>query len=245
MKRGMMHSLISRNFLVVMLGLVMTGIAQADDACPVGVLPGSPGTPETTLNDEFGPGTSDKTNCLSKREGIKVVMQLNKSCRDSYATHATGKNGKPTGEISKVVNNVANCDGNRPYALGNLKNMLKDLKTTNGIAPEDIDIRVVVHSGGGYLLLNDAGFDGDGNYIASGRNKFQGDVESLMAEGVRFLFCQNTTRGFIKNKTLPGQDLIDSTGGATAQLIPGVEYVTAGVTAISDLQQQGFKYIQP
>jgi intracellular sulfur oxidation DsrE/DsrF family protein len=230
---------------IALLGLLMAGTVQADDACPVGVLPGSPGTPETTLNDEFGPGTSDKTTCLESRENIKIVMQLNKSCRDSYASHPVGINGKPTGDVSRVINNVANCALNRAYALGNLRNMLKDLKITNGIAPEDIDIRVVVHSGGGYVLLNDAGFDGAGNYIASGRNKFQSQVEDLMAEGVRFFFCQNTTRGFIRNGTLPGPDLIDSTGGATAQLIPGVEYVTAGVTAISDLQEQGYRYVQP
>ena len=230
---------------IAVLGLLMAGAVQAEDACPVGVLPGSPGTPETTLNDEFGPGTSDKTTCLENRENIKIVMQLNKSCRDSYASHPVGKNGKPTGDVSKVINNIANCALNRPYALGNLTNMLKDLKTTNGIAPEDIDIRVVVHSGGGYLMLNDAGFDGAGNYIASGRNKFQTKVEELMADGVRFFFCQNTTRGFIRNGTLPGPDLIGGTGGATAQLIPGVEYVTAGVTAISDLQEQGYRYVQP
>ncbi|MEA3278329.1 MAG: hypothetical protein U9Q81_24155 [Pseudomonadota bacterium] len=32
---------------------------------------------------------------------------------------------------------------------------------------------------------------------------------------------------------------------ATDQLIEGVEYVTAGVTAIADFQDQGYKYVQP
>ena len=218
-------------------GQLMAGTAQANDACPVGVLPGSPGTPETTLNDEFGPGTSELTTCLSSRENIKIVMQLNKSCRDSYATHPVGTNGKPTEEVSKVVNDIANCATNRAYALGNLRNMWKDLTITNGIPEEEIDIRVVVHSGGGYQMLQDEGYDGNGDWV-TGRNKFQGQVEELMDLGVRFLFCQNTTRGFIRNGTLPA-------GDATAQLIEGVEYVTAGVTAISDLQQQGFRYVQP
>lgn len=222
---------------IAVLGLLMAGTVQAEDACPVGVLPGSPGTPETTLDLEFGEGTSDKTTCLSKREDIKIVMQLNKSCRDSYATHPTGTNGKPTGDVSRVVNNIANCADNRAYALGNLRNMLKDLEITNGIAPEDIDIRVVVHSGGGYQMLKDAGLDGNGVW-KEGRNKFQSQVEDLMGQGVRFFFCQNTTRGFIRNGTLPA-------GDATAQLIDGVEYVTAGVTAISDLQEQGYRYVQP
>jgi intracellular sulfur oxidation DsrE/DsrF family protein len=233
-----MHSLNVRNFLgsIALFGFVMVGTAQADD-CPVGVLPGSPGTPETTLDEEFGPGTSELTNCLTNRENVKIVMQLNKSCRDSYATHPVGTNGKPTGDASRVVNNIANCADNRAYALGNLRNMIKDLKITNGIVSEDLDIKVVVHSGGGYVLLKDAGYDGAGNYI-EGRNKFQSQVEDLMDEGVRFFFCQNTTRGFIRNGTLPA-------GDATAQLIDGVEYVTAGVTAISDLQEQGYRYVQP
>ena len=241
-----MRTCIPRSYigLIAVLGLLVAGTVQAEDACPVGVLPGSPGTPETTLNDEFGSGTSEMTTCLENRENIKIVMQLNKSCRDSYASHPVGTNGKPTGDVSKVINNIANCALNRPYALGNLTNMLKDLKTTNGIDPSEIDIRVVVHSGGGYQMLKDTGYDGSGNLI-EGRNKFQPKVEELMAEGVRFFFCQNTTRGFIRNGTLPGSDLIDGTGGATAQLIPGVEYVTAGVTAISDIQEQGYRYVQP
>lgn len=197
--------------------------------------------PSDDLNTEFGEGTSEKTTCLSNTEDINLVMQLNKSCRDSYVGHPVGKNGKPTGDISKIINNVATCS--RPYALGNLMNMLKDYEITNGVDPEDIDIKVIVHSGGGFLMLNDEGYDGNGNYL-TGRNQFQGKVEALMDMGVRFYFCQNTTRGFIKKGILPAA-ADDVPGGATAQLIEGVEYVTAGVTALADLQDQGYRYVQP
>ena len=64
-----------------------------------------------------------------------------------------------------------------------------------------------------------------------------------MARGVKFYFCQNTTRGFINNGTLPAAN--EAEGGATAQLIDGVEYVTAGVTSISEFQQRGYEYVQP
>ena len=191
--------------------------------------------PSDDLNIEFGDGTSDKTTCLSNTDDIKVVMQLNKSCRDSYASHPVGKNGKPTGDISKIINNIATCS--RPYALGNLINMLKDYTDTNGVAPKEIDIKVIVHSGGGFLMLKNDGYDGNGNYL-TGRNKFQGKVQALMDMGVKFYFCQNTTRGFIKKGILPY-------GDATAQLINDVEYVTAGVTALADLQELGYKYVQP
>lgn len=226
----------SKKLLLIGLFLVFNAQqASADDECPVGLVSGM------ELNQEFGTGTDDKTTCLSKLEEIKIVMQLNKPCRDSYATHPLGKNGKPTGEISKVVNNVANCS--RPYALGNLNNMLKDYTITNGIEDNDIDIKVIVHSGGGYLLLKDEGYDGNGALLTS-RNKFQPVVEALMDRGVRFYFCQNTTRGFIKKGILPGYDDFVE-GGANAQLIDRIEYVTAGVTAIADLQEQGYKYVQP
>jgi intracellular sulfur oxidation DsrE/DsrF family protein len=88
------------------------------------------------------------------------------------------------------------------------------------------------------LLLKDDVLDAAGDVIESGRNKFEREVKNLMERGVKFYFCQNTTRGFIKNGTLPS-------GNATAQLIDGVEYVTAGVTAISDFQSQGYRYVQP
>lgn len=173
-----------------------------------------------TLNEEFGPGTDALTSCLTNTDDVKIVMQLNQACRDSYATHPVGKNGKPTGEMSQVVNNVASC--NRPYALGNLGNMLDDLEITNGV--ENYDIKVVVHSGGGFLMLKG--------------NKFEQDVVDLMEAGVEFYFCQNTVRSFMAKGILPA-------GDATANIIPGVQYVTAGVTAISDLQDQGYRYVQP
>ena len=104
-------------------------------------------------------------------------------------------------QAKKSCVSAANCT--RPYALGNLVNMLKDYTITNGIAASEIDIKVVVHSEGGFLLLKDEGYDGNGNPV-TGRNKFQTNVEALMDDGVKFYFCQNTTRGFIKKGILLG-----------------------------------------
>jgi intracellular sulfur oxidation DsrE/DsrF family protein len=116
--------------------------------------------------------------------------------------------------------------------------MINDYEITYGmVAGRDYEIVAVVHSGGGNLLLKDESYNGAGGLV-TGRNKFQQEVMNLMDRGVKFYFCQNTTRGFIRNGTLPA-------GNATAQLIPGVEYVTAGVTAISDFQDQGYRYVQP
>jgi intracellular sulfur oxidation DsrE/DsrF family protein len=185
--------------------------------CPVGLVN------DKTLNDEFGPGTDGLTRCLSQRTHVKVVMQVNRFCRDSVPN--------------------ADCASNRAYALGNLRNMIKDYEITHGmVAGRDFKIVAVVHSGGGWLMLKDEGFDGDGNPV-SGRNQFQSQVEDLIDMGVDFYFCQNTTRGFVAKNILP--DTTDTAGGATAELIDGVNYTTAGVTAIADFQSLGYRYVQP
>jgi len=215
--------------------LAFSGVASAgeenlggasNNECPVGLVNGM------TLDDEFGNGTSDLTKCLDRRHNVKVVMQINKPCRDSYVVDG------------QVKNTVAYCkrdsekdlDFGRSYALGNINNMIKDYEITHGmVAGKDYEIAAIVHSGGGYLLLKDGGENGKGG---TNFNKFEPEVKNLMDRGVKFYFCQNTTRGFINNMTLPA-------GDATAQLIEGVEYVTAGVTSIAEFQQRGYEYVQP
>ena len=56
-------------------------------------------------------------------------------------------------------------------------------------------------------------------------------------------FLQNTTRGIIRNNTLPSA--VEGAGGATAGLIDGVKYTTAGVTALAGFQQLGYACVQP
>ncbi|MCG6900799.1 MAG: DsrE family protein [Gammaproteobacteria bacterium] len=150
-------------------------------------------------------------------------------------------------ESGNVKNNIAKCAGSddsntldfgRSYALGNINNMIKDYEYTYELeAGKDFEIVAVVHSGGGYLLLKDEYVD-DSGAVKTGRNKFEQEVKNLMGRGVKFYFCQNTARSFMKKGILPA-------GDATKELIDGVEYVTAGVTAISDFQSDGYKYVQP
>lgn len=74
-------------------------------------------------------------------------------------------------------------------------------------------------------------------------NPFAAQVEGLMARRVKFYFCRNTTRGFIRNGILPNYQ---QTGvSATEQLIPGMLYTTAGLTSIADFEAQGYQYIEP
>lgn len=216
------------------VGLGCTGTASAggdhdrhgrgENECPVGLLHG------LTLDEEFGGGTQDLTRCLERRHKVKVVIQINKFCRDS----------------------VADADCNRPYALGNITNMLNDYETTHGMKPgKDFEVVAIVHSGGGGLVLQNGYkfediLDKDGNpgkgWVTIS-NQFQGLVEELMGRGVQFFFCQNTTRGYMNAGKLPSNQ--QGEGSATAAMIPGVEYTTAGVTAIADYESKGYSYVQP
>ena len=204
------------------------GVADlGNNACPAGLVSG------LTLDEEFGPDSEGLTRCLERRNNVKVVIQVNQFCRDTW------------NKAGDRVRKITDCDSGRAYALGNIKNMLNDYETTHGMTPgRDFELIAVVHSGGGDLILQDGYTFTDavkGDVTIS--NPFQADVETLLDRGVRFLFCQNTTRGFMRNGKLPSYN--DGEGSATDAMIPGVEYTTAGVTAIADLQSQGYTYVQP
>jgi intracellular sulfur oxidation DsrE/DsrF family protein len=198
-----------------------------NNACPVGLVSG------LELDEEFGPGTQELTRCLERRHNVKVVIQVNQFCRDTW------------NKAGDRVRKITDCDPGRAYALGNIKNMLNDYEITHGMRPgKDFEVVAVVHSGGGDLILQDGYTFTDidkGDITIS--NPYQADVETLLERGVRFLFCQNTTRGFIRNGKLPSYD--QGEGSATDAMIPGIEYTTAGVTAIADLQSKGYDYVQP
>jgi intracellular sulfur oxidation DsrE/DsrF family protein len=190
------------------------------------------------LNDEFGAGTTAMTRCLVDQNKPKVVMQINLACRDSYVD----------GDV--VKNDVGHCANNRAYALGNIRNMIKDYEGSHGI--DNWEIVAVVHSGGwgvlvkdGYEFTNIPGEGGPQSGVKTLSNQFQSQVSDLIDEGVRFLFCQNTTRGMITRGNLPTVAESAGGGGATEALIDGVEYTTAGVTAIADFQKRGYSYVQP
>ena len=126
----------------------------------------------------------------------------------------------------------------KPYAVGNMQNAIKDYEITAGIKRDDYEMVAIVHSGGWPLILDnnvpDAPADvvqpAGGDYGHATENPFQKQVEDLIANGVKVYFCQNTAR---------------SKKVKYHQMIPGVEFVTAGVTAIADFQSQGFSYVQP
>ena len=203
-------------------GLGVTGLASAaghNNECPVGVLPNSPGDPSTTLNMEFGDGTSDLTRCISRRNNVKLLVQINQYCSGAL---------KPDGSCG------------RAYALHNIYNVIADYEVTYGMRPgKDYEIVAIVHSGGGPLVVK----NGTNGVVV---NEFESQVQDLMNKGVKFYFCMNTTRGMQAQGKLPADATsalvtsVDSNG-----VEHSVGYVTAGITALADFQQRGYEYVQP
>lgn len=108
---------------------------------------------------------------------------------------------------------------NAPYAVGNILNHIVDFEKTHGMTSENYEIVVVVHSSGWPLVLN-----GAANPYASAM------TDLVSRDGVKVLFCQNTAAK--KNVKL-------------ADMIPGIGFTTSGVSALSDLQEAGYRYVQP
>ena len=113
-----------------------------------------------------------------------------------------------------------------PYAVGNIVNHIKDFETTHGMKTRDYDIVVIVHSAGWKLVLNNSALEKH-----STDNPFQAAMEDLVARpSVKVYFCQNTAHS--KDVKL-------------ANMIEGIGFVTSGVSAIADLQEEGYRYVQP
>ena len=126
------------------------------------------------------------------------------------------------------MDNLLNAECTRPYALLNVTKMIEDYEITHGMKPgRDYEMAVIAHTKGGPLMLKD-----------ETKNQFKSHVETLLKQGVKFYLCQNATRSMIKKGLLPA-------GDATVNIIDGVEYVTAGITAVVDFQYQGYVYVQP
>jgi intracellular sulfur oxidation DsrE/DsrF family protein len=189
---------------------------RGNDECPVGLVSG------LTMDDEFGPGTQDLTHCIKKRHDVKMVVQINQFCTNAATPESCAAS---------------------PYGLGNIRNILDDYEITHGMKPgKDYEMVVVLHSPGGRMALKDTHVNGAGNVLTN-RNPFEQTIRGLMARGVKFYFCQNTTRAFLGNGLLPRYL---ATGiSATDQMIEGIEYTTAGLTSIADFQARGYQYIQP
>ena len=114
----------------------------------------------------------------------------------------------------------------KPYALGNVLNQITDLEVTHGIKASQYEIVLVIHAGGWNMVLDPAKGHPD-----AASNIFSAKVAGLVKRpNVKVLFCQNTASA---NKI------------TLDQMIAGIGFVTSGVSAITDLQEVGYQYVQP
>jgi intracellular sulfur oxidation DsrE/DsrF family protein len=126
----------------------------------------------------------------------------------------------------------------RMYGFRNLPNIINDLEITHGV--KRWEIAVVIHSGGYPFVLDPDATNPHPNAYLNDQvvnAPFPGQgltgaevVEKLIGMGVDVYFCLNTAAAL--NIT-------------TDQILPGVQFVPAGLTSIVDFQYDGFKYVQP
>jgi len=177
-------------------------------------------------NDDItnNPNLSNNTDCpVGLVSGIPLDEEFGAGTSEVTRCLRQQTNIKVVYQINQACKNA---DCSKPYATGNITNAINDYQITHGLqAGTDYDVVAIVHSKGYPLVL-----DNSSTNPHPDENPFQEQVQSLLDQGVTVYFCQNTAR---KNGVM-----ID-------QMIPGIQFVTAGVTAIADYQLRGYAMIQP
>ena len=179
-------------------------------------------------------------------DGRRDVAANEVACPASSTQHAGGVSGltldqefapgvgeltecNPTRHDAKVVFQLnSNANG---YGLGNIRNVIGDYEITHGmVRGRDYELAAIVRSGGSKMVVKDG--------VNNNANACQKQVEDLIAKGVKFYFCQNTTRPYLANGRL-------TRGLVKDQVIDGVGWVTSGLGAIADFQRNGWTSVQP
>lgn len=172
---------------------------------------------------------ADDTNC-------PVAAQ-----QDMNARFGLTSSGQPTSAITqclsvrkkiKVVVNVSNKEINAAknisQQINNVQNMVSNYETMYGIAAgeDGYQIAVIAHGAGGRFLLND-----DAHLRTYGTvNTTKAAMEALINKGVNVIMCQNTMK---------------ANNWVSADLLPGVTEVPAGVTGVTDYGMQGWVVLTP
>ena len=124
--------------------------------------------------------------------------------------------------LNKLCANTACTQG---YGINNIENVIEDYEVTHGMSRSDYDIVVVVYGPGYPLVLNN-----QSPTPHATTNPFQAKIQGLLDKGIKIQFCQNTARA----QTVKFN-----------QLMPGITFVTGGITAAADYQALGYSVILP
>jgi len=118
----------------------------------------------------------------------------------------------------KVVYHINYDEGTKKYAaaMNNIQNHI------NAVGADKLDVKVVLHGDGVYLLRDALGDDG-----------LMTRVSGLKGQNVSFHVCDNTIRGRSIDIDSDLYDVWDE------------DIVPSGVAELSRLQQEGYTYIKP
>lgn len=169
---------------LLLSGLLSFGTASADESratCPAAY--------QDQANADFGAGTSDITTCITRRDDIRVVLNMSTAVLN------------PKLGINQTLNNAV-------LMIANYKNIY-------GITlGQDFKLNIVAHFQGGQFLLNDDAYN-KLKGVTTG-NPSLATVQSLLAQGVHIYLCQNTMRasGWVTSDLIPGVEEVP--GGVVA-----------------------------
>lgn len=138
-----------------------------------------------SMDDEFGPGAQDITDCIGKTDNVNVVIQLD--------------------SIHPTVN--GNVISKKATFLSTIHKMITNYEVVQGVKIGDKADIVVIASRKGSILMTTHhpafGTDANGNANA---NPFRNLVEMGMQKGFRFYVCQSASRanGIDMANKIPG-----------------------------------------
>jgi intracellular sulfur oxidation DsrE/DsrF family protein len=157
----------SKLILLAILGLA-ANVVLADSGHDYANTATCPANAQADMDAKFGAGTSAITQCLYKRQDIRVAINLSTNVLN------------PKSGISQTLNNVNNMIANYEGMYG----------LTLG---EGYRIAIVAHFAGGRFLLTDEAYNRSFN-VTTG-NPSRATIEALVAKGIPIFMCQNTMSG--------------------------------------------------
>ena len=133
--------------------------------------------------------------------------------------------------VVNVSSNAVNGKNKIAQQINNVKNMVENYEGIYGMkyGYDGYRIAVVIHGSAGKFGLDSAVYDAKFNSVGENQPTVNA-INFLLSKGVHVYMCQNTMR---------------SNGYKTADLIPGMEEVPAGVTAVTDFGSLGWVVLTP
>ncbi len=136
-------------------------------------------------------------------------------------------------EIKVVVNvssNAVNGKNGINQQINNVRNMVNNYEDMYGLVNgEGYRIAVVIHGAAAKFGLDGSVYDAKFN-TTGGNDPTVNTLKNLIAKGVHVYMCQNSMR---------------ANGFVTADLVPGIEEVPAGVTAVADFGMRDWVVLTP